>query len=61
VGSSSTFHHILEKVVGSSTVLGWMRNNRIRVHYNLDEVGMKTSKSGCLDSTWLIYPLYRQE
>jgi hypothetical protein len=36
--------------VRSSTVFGWMRNNRVRIHYNLDEVRMKTSKSGCLGS-----------
>ena len=30
-----------------------MRNNRIRVHFNIDEVGMKTSQSGCLGSKGL--------
>jgi hypothetical protein len=40
--SKSQFYldHNLEKVVGSSTVLGWMRNSRNMVHFDLDEVGM---------------------
>jgi hypothetical protein len=41
--------------VGSSIVLGWMGNNRIRVHFNMDEVGMKTFQSGHLGSKGLIY------
>jgi hypothetical protein len=35
-----------------------MRNNRVRVHYNLDEVGMKMSQSGHLDNTRLIMEYY---
>jgi hypothetical protein len=41
--------------VGSATLLGWMRNNRVRVHYNLDEVRIKTSKFGRLGSIVLSF------
>ena len=43
----------LTTFLGSSTILGWMRNNRIRVHFNMDEVGMKTSQYGRLSSKGL--------